>query len=289
MTESPTNATPREAEAIRKLALRLLTYSYPGAPAPGDVRLLPERLPDDLPVDLPLSDDSRLVGSLVRGRQEATIVIDSQLTAEQVGDFYRQQLLAAGWEEVPIGHWHGGFVPEQGLPLLFCRGRRGPALQLTATLQSDGSHDVRLQLTFDSRQSPCAQRDHEPPFERLIPQLRAPAGATQMPRGSGGGLDSWHTSATLTTDLELTSIAAHYDRQIESVGWTRVATGVDAQQAWSAWSFSDNDGQAWQGLLSIITMPQTPRLYFVQLYIAWADDDGAAESDWPAPVGIAWL
>jgi hypothetical protein len=154
--------------------------------------------------------------------------------------------------------------------------------------QPDGVTDLRLQLLFHPRQSPCAHRDHEPPFERLLPKLKAPTGASQIPRGGGGGGASWYTSAAIESDLDRQAIGDHYDRQIAQAGWTRTGEGSDEQQAWSAWSFTDADGQAWQELFSIVKVPQTPRQHFLQLYIAWADDS-AAGSGWESSVGIAWM
>ena len=139
---SPSNTIVEGAEgqpdATVHLALRLLGRGLDdGSP----MRLLVGRLPEPLPVPLPFPDGIRLVGSQVLGPR-ATVVLDSDLPASQVLDFYRDRLPAEGWTAPEQRSMHnGGFASTMGAPLLFyCRGTRGPSLTIQATATTSGLH-----------------------------------------------------------------------------------------------------------------------------------------------------
>ncbi len=221
-------------EALRLLATRMLWSYFPGdLESPEDVRLIVGALPDTLPVDVPLPDGCRVVGSMVRGRREISIVLDSDQPAEQVLGFYRERLTAAGWR-VPTLPGHGGFTSGfMDRRAIYCWGSRGPALYVYARPLSGGPTDVRLDLHLDARHSPCGQRFMGPEMENLIPFLSPPTGGRQSPEGGGGGGDSWRSYATLETDLDLAAVAEHYARQLEQAGWTRMGAGQDSSLAWN--------------------------------------------------------
>lgn len=230
-------SSPDQGEAaLRALALRLLAPRYPGMPAPGEIQLLTGRLPDPLPVEIPIPDGATVAGSLVRGVQGIEIVLDTHLSPDQIRDFYQARMVAAGWN-IPSPGFPGerwGFTPGAAVhSMLFCRGTRGPALQITTFTVPGVPNDVRLHLITDARHSPCMHRGGPPSFEATIPQLAPPPGAEQWPGAGGGGGDSWLTTARLTTDLELPAIVAHYAAQLEQAGWARTGEDQSGPQAWS--------------------------------------------------------
>src|SRR5437879_1261354 len=154
---TPQNVTERET-MLRELAVRLSTST--ADPRVDNPQVLVGELPQNLPGEIPLPEGSRVVGSLIRGPQYATSVVDVELPPEQVLEFLRERLQAAGWQESEFsgGPRPGGFtVP--GLPAAittFCLGSRGPGLTVTAHTRENTGTDLRLDMDLSGQA--CAQQ-----------------------------------------------------------------------------------------------------------------------------------
>jgi hypothetical protein len=95
---SSTPSTPDDA-AFRALALRLLAMYHPqfGGAVPQDhIQLLPGQIAPEFPSEVPLPPESRMLGSFLSG-WESTVVLDCDLTLEQLYDFYAERLPSVGW------------------------------------------------------------------------------------------------------------------------------------------------------------------------------------------------
>jgi hypothetical protein len=195
------------------------------------------------------------------------MVLDVDLTESGVLDFYRDRLQADGWTMLELPGMHGGFASTGlGLPLpTFCRSPRGPALSLQATALESGATDVRLNLNVNARQSPCAAHHGHRGIHDLLPSVPPPDGAQQIPQGGGGGGDSYYSTATLHTTLDLAAVAAHYADRLRQAGWEARAQGQDGPAAWSAWTFRDDAGEEWQGLLYMLQRPAADGQYVLYL------------------------
>lgn len=277
--------------ALRALALRLLgpPERYPDAPAPDEVRLFVGELPPGLTVELPLPDGAHLLGSLVRGSQGVSVVLDADLPPEQVLAAYRERLLPAGWSEPGESVAHGGFAFAWGpaasaggsAHALFCRSARGPALRVHATTGGDAAPtDVRLELQTDARHSPCAPRNRRfgSPVGDVLPPLAAPSGARQRGGGAGGSPDNMYASASLETESDPAALATHYAGQLERGGWSPADAGTDGLSAWSTWRFQ-NEGEPWRGLFYIFRRPDAPDQYRLHVEAEWAAASGGAAAD----------
>lgn len=121
-----------DAEALRALAIRLLSPPYPGAPTREATRLLFEQLPDDLPFELPLPEGAAVVGSLARGEHLGTeIVLDVNQSPEAVAEFYLKELEAQGFARPgPIPE--SGFLPAVSEGLALCHSGDELFLHLSA-------------------------------------------------------------------------------------------------------------------------------------------------------------
>src|SRR5260370_2433021 len=82
---------------------------------------------------------------------------------------------------------------------------------------------------------PILHRD----LQNLIPPLMPPKGAKQQDGGGGGGGDSWRSSATLDTDMELTALSTHYTAQLAKGGWVRTDEGKTRPLALATWAVQD--------------------------------------------------
>ena len=265
---------------VLELAIRLLSDEDPVARAVLKPRIFVGRLPEDMPVEIPIPERFAVVGSLVRSETDphddptVEVVLDARMPAEHVRDAYREQMSAAGWNEPERrGRRGGGFdFRPVGTTALFCRSERGPALFLSAHEEPSGDRyaptDVRLRLIMDSRHSPCAPEPYyEPEFDRIILHLEPPLGSYQWPGGGGGGTGDAYSTATLQSELDAAAIGAHYVAQLEEGGWSLSDEGQGGPQAWSTWSFIDEDVQPWSGAFFALRLAGSPQRYFLFVHV----------------------
>jgi hypothetical protein len=259
-------ATPTGGEAgFQVLVQRLLARRYAGTPAPEEVQLLVGQLPAELPIEIPLPDDAWVVGSLVHSGVETEIVLDASQMTDQVLDFYREALTAEGWVafDYPM---QGGFAPGIGRTgLTFCSETQDLVLWVGAYQMEDGSTDVRLDLRTEPRLASCTKDPGTP--EHPIPFLEDPPGAQQITTGFGSSTDGFSAEVTLRTDLDAAVLEAHYAAQLEGAGWIRSDGAPARPLVWSAWTFQDEGGRDWQGLLLAMEMAEVPDRGFVYLRV----------------------
>lgn len=260
---------------VQELALRLLTY--PADQRTRNPQLLPGQLPPNLPVETPLPPDSRVVGSLIRGPYFTEIVADTALSPEQVITFYVEKLTANGWNKPDTFPGHmGGFAPTiPGRNNLFCKGPHGPSLSIQAFISpaDEKITNFRLNLDTNSRNSPCAQLAKQRAYSEKgpIPNLTTPPESRQESRGGGGGSGRWYSEAYLETDLNLTTIAAHYATQLDKAGWKRLDEGQNGPVAWQRWTFVDEQNEEWKGLFFIVKEAANPRQHLLYIKADLAD------------------
>jgi hypothetical protein len=262
-----------ESELVR-FVQRLLDFRYPGGPEPGEVQILAGQLPEDMPVELPMPRDAEVVGSVARGDQNVEIILDVPGEPQSVLDAYEEQLVAAGWREPELdGPSGGGFVPPDGaFASLFCREQEEPYLSVSAfTLDNRDMSDVRLSLNSAPEDySPCDERSvpGPPGISGLSPRLEAPRDATMVEGGEGGGGgNSWYSSSTLKTEMSVANLEEHYREQLEKAGWSREESGASGPAAWSTWTFTDDDGDAWSGVFLALEVPGEEDARFVHVRI----------------------
>ncbi len=265
---------------VLELAIRLLSNEDPVARAVLRPRIFVGRLPEDMPVEIPIPEGFSVVGSLARSEPDphdeptVEVVLDARMPAREVRHAYREQMSAAGWSEPERqGPKGGGFgFRPVGTTALFCRSERGPALFLSAHEENPGDRDaptnVRLRLITGSRYSPCAPEPHyEPEFDRIIPHLEPPLGSYQWPGGGGGGTGDAYSTATLDSELDAAAIGAHYVAQLKEGGWSLSDEGQGRPQAWSTWSFIDEDGQPWSGVFFALRLAGSSQRYFLFVHV----------------------
>ena len=222
-----TNTMNSSDATLYALALRLIGARY-GPPPQDDMHLLVAQVPDGVLQTIPMPEGSHLLGSLTRTHQ-VMAVLDVDLPAERIIDFYRDHFAAAGWHELGANEpMSGGFLPPQtSQALQFWQGPHGPALSIQVYELRDRPADVRLTLDTDPALSLEAQyivRRGPPVRARgilpgMIPPLWPPANADVMPRGGGSGPESAESAAMLVTELDLGAITAHYAGQLQQAGW----------------------------------------------------------------------
>ena len=284
---TPQNLTEREM-MLRDLAIRLSTFA--GDPRVGNPQVLIGELPQRLPVEIPLPEGSRVVGTLIRGPQYATSVVDVELPTEQVLKFYRERLQAAGWQESEfLKDRHSGGFTSPGLPdtmTTFCRGSRGPGLTVNAYARGNTSTDLRLDIDLSGQS--CVQQarmgkmmGRGMAMHQMLPRLDPLPGSRQLPSGGGGGVASFYMNASLelNTPIDLAKLAAHYAAQLERAGWTREEEGQSGPIVWNTWSFRNEENDPCRGFFFILRMPGQKEQYTLHVQVNW-DTDGEQFSGW---------
>jgi hypothetical protein len=291
MEDIMSDNTPGAGEdLLRELALRLSTY--PGDPRNDNPRLLVGQLPANLAIPVPLPEKSQVLGTLIRSAENIEIILDSELSPAAVLSFYKERMAESGWNELDEmrSSGHGGGFVHSGFStfenhITFCKGADGPAFSVNAYNRKQGKIEVRLDINFGSEYSPCRQpnrmqqRMMHHTMQNLIPPLEPPKGAKQQGGGGGGG-DSWHSNATLDTEMQPDALAAHYAAQLAKGGWVRTDEGIAGPLAWSTWTFQDEDKETWNGLFFILKRPGKERQHVLEVRIDWDKKDERPRGGW---------
>ncbi|HEY5573917.1 MAG TPA: hypothetical protein VIK64_12930 [Anaerolineales bacterium] len=259
-----------EAE-LREFVQRWFSNVYPGAPA-TDTMIYLGSLPQDPPLDLPMPEDARIIASITGHYIDMEVIFDTSLTSEEVKDFYRDALAAAGWEAPPEESQGGGFVPAGGQGFSLCLEDEA-SLYLTALDRPEAPTDVRLNLNTSTEGFECGRRGPEY-YDRggeLIPSLETPAGVEMRGGGMSTGDNEADVSATLKTEMAATELADNYYPQLEAAGWQMLDNASAGGAAWSTWSIEDDRGDVWGGTFVIIETPLADDARFALFRIAMVD------------------
>lgn len=264
-----------DARAIKELAERLLTHPHPEGPTAFE--LLVGRLPDRWGA-IPEIAGARLLGSAVYTRRERPTHIEAVYDAD--GDSQAVlarcdgELTRSGWIEFQgFGGMRGGFVPAglTGAGKTYRLGDEGPILMVAAMDREAKATDMRLRMDWEMiRHLPDMRRHGPPEGAERMPPLSPPAGAALHGGGGGGGSGSWHSEASVETELSIADVESHFAKQLERAGWTRLGGTAEDVVAWSSWRVP-GEGD-WRGLLLVLGAfkPGEPYLY---LRIEAADPD----------------
>jgi hypothetical protein len=244
--------------SVEELAIRLLQATYPGSAELDGVQLLPGKLPLEMPVDLPIPDGARIVGSEVQENTGIYVVLDVPMTPDLALDFYREHLASQNWTEISIPGMDRGFVEQSDPSPTFCQGSQNASLTVTSHPQDNGT-DLRLSIITDLENSPCSwDAAYNDDWLKPIPKLEAPKGTRLFNGNSVSGPGSFvAVSATLETEMNSSSLTAHYADQLTAANWTMMSEGESGPSTWSSWSFRDEDDQAYDGFLMALQLPGT--------------------------------
>ena len=264
--------------AFQRLAIRLLTQRYrPFADDESQAQLLPGQLAPQLPADFPLPPGADVIGAYSYSKDKSTTEIDVPLAPEQIQDFFREHLLAIGWQtQEPFPDTQrGGFAnsPRQDISAAtFFLSPHGPSLSILAMASPGKPSDLHISYDAtipDNARGPHRRRWRD--MDEMIPALTAPPGGQQRPEGGGGGGGSWRASARLELDhdLDIGAIAAHYATQLTEAGWTLHSEDAQPPTAWSTWALTDKEGEPWDALFFLFQRPNHPHEYLLELRLSW--------------------
>jgi hypothetical protein len=264
-----------DADDVKALAEKLMTHPHPDGPT--SIELLLRRLPAEWGA-IPAPPGAQLLGSALHSRRGRPAQIEAIWTAD--GDpqaalnRYEAALKASGWRVFAgFGGMHGGFVPGglAGAHQSFRHGDDGPIL-MVAALEGWQVTDLRLRLDWDMvRHLPEMRMHGRPEGAERLPPLSPPAGVPLRGGGGGGGSGSWHSEATVETDLPVPDLEVHFSRQLEAAGWTRLAGTADDVGGWSSWRLPGTGD--WGGILLVLAAFKANERF---LYVRIAAGDSSA-------------
>ena len=242
--------------ALREFVERWLGSTYPGVPA-DHITVYLGSLPPELSYDLPLPEDAVVIGSVRQVRfDNVQVILETSLPVEAALAFYEDSLPAAGWAAATNAAYGGGFVSSEA-GSTYCLGEE-TSLNLQVGAWPSGATDVRIYTFSGQGYSPCTpdQQYGQDPVSALLPSLVSPPGAQMTSSGGGGsGMTDGYNEAHLITDLPAGEVAAHFNEQLIAAGWTPLESGGSEGHAWSTWSVTDEEGQAWSGTLVVLEVP----------------------------------
>ncbi len=248
----------KESSGLRaeELAAGLLQDTYNNSLDLNGIQRLPGKLPSDMPVDLPIPDGARIVESEIQEDSVIFVILEVPMTPDLTLDFYRERLTSQNWREVP--GMNRGFVEQGVFSVGFCQGPKNSSLVVTATPQENRT-DLCLSIMSDPDYSFCSQGPgYNDDWLKPIPMLTGPNGTKMLYAESLGGPDSMQAaSATLETEMNSSSLTAHYADQLKAANWTMRGEGESGPSSWSSWGIEDENGQAWDGFLMALELPGT--------------------------------
>src|SRR5713101_5971578 len=212
-----------DAEELKALAEKLMTHPHPEGPT--SIELLLRRLPAEWGA-VPSPPGAELLGSALHSRRGRPVQIEAIYAAEgdaqSVIGTYEAALKAGGWAVFSgFGGMPGGFVPG-GLAAAhqsYRYGNEGPILMVAALEGGLAETDLRLRVDWDmARHLPEMRMHGRPEGAERLPPLAPPAGVPLRGGGGGGGSGSWHSEATVETDLPVPDLEVHFSRQLEAAG-----------------------------------------------------------------------
>lgn len=253
-------------------------FTFPGTPMEKPYTILPGELPGDLPIIIPIPEDATIIGSTVRfedNYQQVQIFLDVPRETNKILEFYRNNLNKTGWNELESSYpGEGGFVhfPSMSESTTFCQNESaGPSLTIIPfTSNEEKPTDVRLNLDTNPRNLICRMRNIESHgtsgAAEIMPILKPPKGAMQKGGGGGGSDDQWDSEATLETELSIRDLESHYQNQLLEAHWELKEKSIQGSVGLSTWSYTDEFGDQWSGILLINNLGQE-NLYFAYFSI----------------------
>ena len=267
------NPTAEQYEQLRSLATRLLMPGFPEAfgnatPDP----LVIGAIPTDLVQYIPVAPETTILGSINRtfpqpaltgmhAQRHVEIVFDDTRTPEAIAAFYQAALPPLGWsldQRSSFARQNGFQTAREGnRPIIFMRHPLVGTMNVH-TQRISGSTQGRISI------SPDAIGRHNHLMERL-PALYPPVNSQLFPEGMSGGDYQAQSMAVMRSEVPLAEIARHFNEQLQAAGWAVQAEQAEQHTAWSAWQFSDDQHQIWQGLLLIFFVPTSPHRLLLML------------------------
>jgi len=243
----------------------------------SQARLFVGQLPAGLPFELPVPPSCRIIGTIIQGTL-TTVLLNSDLSPNQVLAFYQEQLVTSDWAVIHYFPSSGGLVDLVHSQAKFCKPPQGLSLLLMSHAYAEQPTEIRLEidmtpgLSCDPRSIPPPDpAELEPPMP--LPYLTPPIGDILEQGGGHYGSRAAFTKARLITSLDLRSVVDHYAKQLREAGYSERDHGREAVLAWSTWDRDNAERKGREALFLAWRQPNERNLYFLFLRVASGDMD----------------
>lgn len=210
-------------------------------------------IPQALAVVVPIEGVGRIVGSQGdEHRGTMALAVDGSVPDALAA--FRARMEAGGWTHPNIRprRSNGGFQPSAGEPnadRFFCS--PGHMAQISG-VDFSGQAYLRIYVS-DADHTFCdpAQQRMSMSGPARLPELRGPEGAEVTGGGVGGSSGYSESETMVLTALPVSDLAASFAAQLEDAGWEPAGGGGDDDIAFRRFRFTDEDGEAWIGTLTL--------------------------------------
>lgn len=245
---APEPPAVRAGGLSEELVVRLLKAFRGGQWSKKDPALYVGRTPSGFDDGGLLPRDAEVEASLVWG-SATTVLLRSERGWQEVRAELERALEASEWTHHELFGLTGFLPHPKILSLDFCRGEEAYLTISVDEIREDLTH-VTFTLVDDGERSPCRRR-MEIRSETPLPALYAPEGAEVGSGGRSGGMGTEEIRATVTTALTPFELVSHYAAQLERQGWLPHGPADYGAVAFGSWTFEDEAGTPWHGLLLV--------------------------------------
>ena len=266
-----TTNNPQDSDMSSDLIKKLLGTCDSPSGRIQDVQLLVGKIPENISPEIPFPEGSKVIGTMVRN-QSTEIVLNSNLTPDQIFEFYQDRMGALNWSEIGDDAFGPtrGFLPDMSCRIL-CQGETSPSVTVCAY----PSEVTDLRIIIDSDTPNACSQYPDIDWPKPLPRLLAPPGSNMHPADYSSGDESVFSSGILETDLNTTSIMDYYSNQIRKAGWIILENGSCVLSSWSTWNLIDENGQNWIGSFLVLGSSDDTRRHFL-LFRAEKTQEGIA-------------
>jgi hypothetical protein len=266
--EIPGAPEPRAARAeglSEELVVRLLKAFRGGQWSKEDPSLYLGQPPSGFDDGGLLPRDAEVQATLVWGTA-TTVLLETERGWQEVRAELEGALEGSEWTHHELFGLTGFLPHPKDLSLDFCRGEEAYLTISVDEIREDLTH-VTFTLVEDGERSPCRRR-MELRSETPLPALYAPEGAEVGGGGRSGGMGTEEIRATFTTALTPFELVSHYAAQLERQGWLPHGPADYGAVAFESWTFEDEAGTPWHGLLLVTETSEDAKTRRAELRIS---------------------
>ena len=232
-----------------ELVVRLLKAYRGGQWTKEDPALYVGRTPSGFDDGGLLPRDAEVDASLVWG-SATTVLLRSERGWQEVRAELERALEDSEWTHRELFGLTGFLPHPKNLSLDFCRGEEA-FLSIAVDEVSEELTHATFTLMEDAERSPCLRRQMGIESKTPFPTLYAPEGAEVGGGGASFGTGLEQRSATVTTALTPYELISHYAAQLEAQRWLPHGPADYGAVAFESWTFEDEAGTPWHGLLVV--------------------------------------
>ncbi len=252
---------------------RFLRYMLAGyGPMGGELTATIGALPPGLPISFTLPADVTVVGGYVRRGdfEDDQVFLSGGESTEALIETLRQDFVAQGYTTpgtMDAAMSGQVFLSNDPIfPDILCSADQQYVIFLSALNLVNEPPAARININRAVVGDVCSQGAYPGGMATgILPQLTPPPNAQVRGSGMGSGGTFVSADAEIQTDMPVADLAAHYTAQLAAAGWEQLDASSAAAVEWSAWRFTDEQGNTWTATFFIAQRGDSPNAFFTTL------------------------